>query len=63
MTDTETLIASPCISICVLDEQDTCVGCFRTALEITRWSDASNPERHEIIARAHERAARANPFI
>ncbi len=62
MVVNEPLIASPCISICVLDEQDICAGCYRSAAEITRWSDAANPERRDIVARAAERAAAANPF-
>ena len=27
---------SPCISICVLDEQGICQGCFRSADEVTQ---------------------------
>lgn len=58
----EVLIASPCISICALDENDICVGCYRSAEEITRWSQADNAERHNIIASAASRARAANPF-
>ena len=29
---------SPCISVCVLDEQGICQGCFRSADEVTDWS-------------------------
>jgi len=58
----EVLIASPCISICALDENDICVGCYRSAAEITRWSQADNPERRDILASAYTRAKAANPF-
>lgn len=58
----DVLIASPCISICALDENDVCVGCYRSAAEITRWSQANNAERRQIIANAHERAQAVNPF-
>lgn len=58
----DVLIASPCISICALDENDVCVGCYRSAAEITRWSQANNAERRQIIANAHERAKAVNPF-
>lgn len=58
----EVLIASPCISICALDEHDVCVGCYRSASEITRWSQADNAERHDILASAAMRAKAANPF-
>jgi Predicted Fe-S protein len=29
-------VASPCVSICALDEQDICTGCQRTVAEIGR---------------------------
>ena len=46
---------SPCISICTLDEQDICQGCFRSAVEITDWLMASAPEKREILERALQR--------
>lgn len=58
----DVLIASPCISICALDENDVCVGCYRSAAEITRWSQADNAERRQILASAQTRATEANPF-
>ena len=58
----DVLIASPCISICALDENDVCVGCYRSATEITRWSQADNTERHAILDSAAARAKAANPF-
>jgi predicted Fe-S protein YdhL (DUF1289 family) len=58
----EVLIASPCISICALDENDICAGCYRSAEEITRWSQADNAERRTIIESAAQRARSGNPF-
>lgn len=58
----EVLIASPCISICALDENDICVGCYRSGQEITRWSVADNIERRLILGSAAERAKAASPF-
>lgn len=60
--DREVLLASPCISICALDADDVCVGCYRSAQEITRWSVADNTERRQILVSAAERAKRVNPF-
>ena len=31
-------VKSPCVSVCALDEQDICIGCQRTAAEITLWA-------------------------
>mgnify|MGYP001614287778 CR=1 FL=1 len=46
---------SPCVSICVLDENDICQGCFRSAGEITDWFMASTSEKSEILVRCQER--------
>ena len=54
---------SPCVSICALDEQDVCQGCYRTAEEITDWFMASAAQKREILARASERRRADNPVI
>jgi predicted Fe-S protein YdhL (DUF1289 family) len=41
--------ASPCVSICTLDESDVCVGCHRTVEEITHWSSYSKEKQWAII--------------
>ena len=46
---------SPCISVCLLDERDICVGCYRSASEVTDWFMASAQEKREILRRAAER--------
>ena len=56
MTAPERPVASPCVSICALDEQDICTGCQRTVDEITRWSRMDNAERRAVLALCHERA-------
>ncbi|MEP4148546.1 MAG: DUF1289 domain-containing protein [Halioglobus sp.] len=50
MNDTDP--QSPCISICVLDEQDICQGCFRSAREITDWFMESPEGKQDILDRA-----------
>lgn len=49
-------VASPCVSICALDETDVCIGCQRNVDEIIRWSRLNNDERREVLLRCHERA-------
>jgi predicted Fe-S protein YdhL (DUF1289 family) len=49
-------IASPCVHVCALDEQDLCIGCQRSVAEITRWSLMDNAERRQVLQRCHERA-------
>lgn len=46
---------SPCISICVLDDDDVCTGCYRTAAEITDWFMASSAQKREILQLAIKR--------
>ena len=43
--------ASPCINVCVLDTQRTCVGCRRTLDEIGRWANMGAAEQWRVIAR------------
>jgi predicted Fe-S protein YdhL (DUF1289 family) len=49
------LIPSPCISNCCLDEQDVCLGCFRTLKEIIRWGEADDQERRQIMELVQQR--------
>ncbi len=51
-------ITSPCVRNCCLDENDVCLGCYRTIGEIIAWGDASDAKKREILARAGERRAR-----
>ncbi|SEI11328.1 DUF1289 domain-containing protein [Pseudomonas fuscovaginae UPB0736] len=59
MSTVERPVASPCVSICALDEQDICTGCQRTAGEISRWGRMDNAERRDVLGRCHERAKAA----
>ena len=54
-------IHSPCIGICQLDvSMNVCVGCFRTRQEVAIWSDVSDDEKKEILARAKSRRSASN---
>ncbi|HEX5841705.1 MAG TPA: DUF1289 domain-containing protein [Pseudomonas sp.] len=49
-------LASPCVHICALDDEDICIGCQRSVAEITRWSRMDNTERRQVLLLCHERA-------
>jgi len=49
-------VASPCVSICALDENDFCTGCQRSIDEIRRWGRMDNVERLQVLQRCHARA-------
>lgn len=50
-----TVIDSPCIRNCCLDDDDICLGCGRSLSEITRWSTTTNANKQIILAAAAER--------
>ena len=56
-------VESPCVRKCTLDDEDICVGCFRSIDEICAWSSASDDERRAILeqvaARRESKARRA----
>jgi len=45
-------IQSPCVRNCCLDDDDICLGCFRTITEITSWSEADDNGRLNILHNA-----------
>ena len=55
-------VTSPCVSVCALNEEDICIGCYRSAGEITRWCLMSDDEKREVLAAAAERNREVNPF-
>lgn len=56
MHTAERPVASPCVHVCALDEEDICIGCQRNVDEITRWSRMENTERRQVLQLCHERA-------
>jgi predicted Fe-S protein YdhL (DUF1289 family) len=47
--------ASPCVSICTLDDDDVCVGCHRSLNEITYWSSYPREKQWAIIDELRQR--------
>jgi predicted Fe-S protein YdhL (DUF1289 family) len=52
-----TQINSPCVRNCCLNEQDICLGCFRSLDEIKLWgrSDTSTQQKTQILANSATR--------
>lgn len=51
-------IESPCINVCVLHpEAKLCLGCFRSADEITQWARMTPEMRQTIMAELPAREA------
>jgi predicted Fe-S protein YdhL (DUF1289 family) len=50
---------SPCVSICTLDAQGVCRGCFRTLAEISGWLRMTAEERRAVLHNSDLRRASA----
>ena len=48
-TDLYVRVESPCIRNCTLDDDDICLGCFRSLDDICAWGGASNEQRREML--------------
>jgi len=52
-------VASPCISVCVMDAASGfCTGCLRTLDEIAAWSVLDADAKRAVLAAIGERRAR-----
>ena len=56
-------IASPCIGVCVLDNNDLCEGCFRSAEEIGCWSMYSDEKKQAVVKLSWQRAKEAGKLL
>ncbi len=56
-------VKSPCISVCALNDEDICTGCYRTGLEISYWGRMDNDRRREVLALCLQREKQVNPFL
>ena len=56
-------VESPCISVCELDENNVCSGCFRTLEEIGQWPLASDIQRKEFLRRSEVRGQLAQGSV
>nr|WP_262965676.1 DUF1289 domain-containing protein [Methylobacter psychrophilus] len=55
MNPTQTLISSPCIRKCCLNDEDICMGCFRSLNEIIRWTQVDEKTRRHFMDNVESR--------
>lgn len=48
-------INKPCIRQCCLNEEDVCLGCFRTFDDMLQWNKSSSEEKMKMLEMAKER--------
>lgn len=56
-------VTSPCVGVCALDVQDICMGCQRSAAEISAWGRMPPEEQLLALARCYQRAVKAGLMI
>lgn len=50
-------IITPCIGQCDLDDNDVCMGCFRSSQEISDWINKTEDEKIAIVIRCKQKIA------
>lgn len=54
-TGKKDIVISPCVGVCALDDDDVCIGCFRSGHEISRWGYLDNQGKRDILRNVEER--------
>lgn len=49
------IVKSPCVSVCYVNDDALCEGCFRTIEEISDWTHYNNDAKQDVIKRCNER--------
>ncbi len=56
----ESQVTSPCSSICSLNEDDVCIGCYRTRSEIRDWLHMPGSQKREVLRLCSQRSQESN---
>lgn len=51
----EHIVQSPCVGICALDDNDICIGCFRSGMEISQWGRLNNEDKQKVLLKVESR--------
>jgi predicted Fe-S protein YdhL (DUF1289 family) len=49
------IIDSPCVRNCCLDDTDVCIGCYRTLDEIKAWLSLPDAEKQVVLLLCQQR--------
>lgn len=55
--------ASPCISICALNDEGFCIGCYRDGNEIRLWNTYSDETKRQVLSSCQRRATLDQAFL
>jgi predicted Fe-S protein YdhL (DUF1289 family) len=48
-------VQSPCMENCCLNDEKICLGCFRSIVEISQWSQMNDKMRLNVLLKAENR--------
>ena len=57
----EEVVLSPCVGVCALDDDDVCIGCWRSGEEISRWGYLDNDGKRAILKNVDARVKKQFP--
>ncbi len=57
------MVKSPCSAVCALDENDMCIGCYRTGQEITDWGEMDNEKKRDVLKLVAQRERDSGNFL
>ena len=55
MSNSELRIPSPCVGVCALDENDLCIACQRSGIEIAEWGVYDTEEKLAVLDKIKRR--------
>lgn len=53
-------VKSPCVNICSLNEENVCIGCYRTGKEISLWGSMNKASQLAVMKKVREREAKSS---
>ena len=56
-------VKSPCISVCALNDDGICIGCWRSADEIAAWSELDSEQKREVLKQSFQRAKASGNWL
>ena len=60
MADLQTPINSPCIGLCAVNDDNICIGCYRSLEEIGTWLQLDDKSKTQILTHCHDRKSALN---
>ena len=55
MNQIDDRVQSPCVENCCLNNEKICLGCFRSIMEISQWSQMNDKIRLDVLHKAENR--------